>query len=303
MARPLHVHETGGSNSVMSKRDRPSGRNLKLPDVSAHTGPGGVACTPTMWGAQVGQASMSANADHACRAGTGTSNDLSTRIADTNQQCNRSITKHKRSCTFVGVGPGTRDRILEAAMRLFADQGFRATTVGDIEAEAGLVPRRGALYRHFASKEAVFEACLERWIADVTNFPSTVEALLPLDDLRSELAVIARGSLQILARQRDLFRFLARDAIDFPQLVARVHDDLVAIGYRQLSAWFRSRLKASEVSTREATALAAVALASLAHYRQDEAVYGVPPGDVSEAQFVNAWVETWHAAIAARTGA
>lgn len=186
-------------------------------------------------------------------------------------------------------------------MELFAAKGFRATTVGDIEAQAGLIPRRGALYRHFASKEAVFEACLERWIADVKGFPQTVEAMLPLDDLRSELTVIARGSLQILARQLDLFRFLARDATDFPDLVARVHDELVAVGYRQLSAWFRSKLAPAGVPPSEATALAAVALASLAHYRQDEALYGGPPGDVDEADFVTAWVDTWHAAIVSRT--
>jgi AcrR family transcriptional regulator len=197
----------------------------------------------------------------------------------------------------------TPERILQAAMGLFAARGFRATTVGDIEAEAGLVPRRGSLYRHFASKEAVFEACLERWIADVKGFPSTVEALLPLDDLRSELTVIARGSLLILGRQRDLFRFLARDAIDFPPLVARVHDELVAVGYRQLAAWFRAQLKTTTTPPAEADALAAVALSSLAHYRQDEAIYGAPPGDVGESGFVDAWVETWHAAIVARTSA
>jgi AcrR family transcriptional regulator len=203
---------------------------------------------------------------------------------------------------WVMAPTSTRERILESAMQLFANKGFRATTIGDIEAAAGLSPRRGALYRHFASKEAVFEACLERWIADVTGFPSTVEAVLPQGDLRSELTVIARGSLQLLARQRDLFRLLARDAIDFPELVARVHDELVAVGYQQLAAWFGSRLRAAGAPTTDARALAAVALSSLAHYRQDEAIYGAPPGDVGETEFVQAWVNSWHAAIVARTG-
>jgi AcrR family transcriptional regulator len=193
----------------------------------------------------------------------------------------------------------TRERVLESAMRLFAERGFRATTVGDIEAAAGLSPRRGALYRHFASKEAVFHACLDRWIADVTGFPSTVEAVLPLGDLRSELTVIARGSLQILARQRDLFRLLARDAIDFPELVARVHRELVTVGYEQMTTWFRSQLKAAGRPTADAPALAAVALSSLAHYRQDEAMYGSPPGDVDEVTFVRAWVDTWYGALTA----
>jgi hypothetical protein len=80
-----------------------------------------------------------------------------------------------------------------------------------------------------------------------------------------------------------------------------VHDELVAVGYRQLSAWFRARLEATDTPAAEADALAAVALSSLAHYRQDEAIYGAPPGDVNESDFVDAWVETWHAAVVART--
>jgi hypothetical protein len=55
--------------------------------------------------------------------------------------------------------------------------------------------------------------------------------------------------------------------------------------------------------TTDAGPLAAVALASLAHYRQDEAIYGSPPGDVDEKAFIDAWVETWHAALLAKTAA
>src|SRR5215208_4387049 len=45
----------------------------------------------------------------------------------------------------------TRERILEAALELFADRGYEATTMRDVarEAEASL----GLAYRYFASKE------------------------------------------------------------------------------------------------------------------------------------------------------
>src|ERR1700712_2380850 len=54
----------------------------------------------------------------------------------------------------------TRQRLLDEGMRLFAERGFRATAVGDIEAAAGLQPRRGALYKHFPSKQALLEAAV-----------------------------------------------------------------------------------------------------------------------------------------------
>ena len=38
---------------------------------------------------------------------------------------------------------GTRDRLIQAGMRLFAARGVDATTVGDLEKAAGLAPRAG----------------------------------------------------------------------------------------------------------------------------------------------------------------
>jgi AcrR family transcriptional regulator len=45
----------------------------------------------------------------------------------------------------------TRERILEAALRLFADKGYEATTMRDVAREAGA--SLGLAYRYFASKE------------------------------------------------------------------------------------------------------------------------------------------------------
>ncbi|MDQ0464773.1 AcrR family transcriptional regulator [Caulobacter ginsengisoli] len=53
----------------------------------------------------------------------------------------------------------TRGAILAAAGALFADAGFAATSVDDIARAAGVA--KGAVYHHFPSKEAVFEAVFE----------------------------------------------------------------------------------------------------------------------------------------------
>jgi AcrR family transcriptional regulator len=54
----------------------------------------------------------------------------------------------------------TRERVIEAAERLFVEQGFHATSVDQIAAEAGHT--RGAVYSNFESKEDVFFAIYER---------------------------------------------------------------------------------------------------------------------------------------------
>jgi AcrR family transcriptional regulator len=195
--------------------------------------------------------------------------------------------------------PSTRDRLIAAAATLFGERGYRTTTVGSIERAAGLSPRSGGFYKHFASKQDVLEAVFDRWVRDVEGLPQQIAGLLPLHDLRAELTVIARGVLQVLARQRPLFQLLARDAQDFPGLVRRTHEQLVSVGYSLMTEWFRDQLEARGRPDADARALAAVALAALAHYRQDEVLYGVPPGGVDEEEFVQAWVATWATALGA----
>jgi AcrR family transcriptional regulator len=190
-----------------------------------------------------------------------------------------------------------RERLINAAATLFGELGYRRTTVGQIEEEAGLSGRSGAFYRHFASKEAVLSAVVDRWVGDVRGFPEELAALLPLEHLEDELRVVARGSMQVLDRQRPLFLALARDPGAMPLLIRRVHCDLVTVGYEQMTRSFRSQLRRRGAPVHDAEAMAAVALSSLAHYHQDLALYGEPPGGVDRDAFVDAWIQAWAAAL------
>jgi AcrR family transcriptional regulator len=53
----------------------------------------------------------------------------------------------------------TRSHILVVAKRLFAEHGYEGTSIESVLGETGI--SRGALYHHFPSKEALFEAVLE----------------------------------------------------------------------------------------------------------------------------------------------
>jgi AcrR family transcriptional regulator len=60
-----------------------------------------------------------------------------------------------------GAG-ATRDRILDEAEGLFAERGLAGTSVRDIASRVGLTA--ASLYNHFAGKQALYEAVLERGI-------------------------------------------------------------------------------------------------------------------------------------------
>src|SRR3989442_1068849 len=62
--------------------------------------------------------------------------------------------------------PSTRDAILDAAERCFADRGFAGVSMREIAAEAGL-RNQASLYHHFADKRALYEATLARGVAPI----------------------------------------------------------------------------------------------------------------------------------------
>lgn len=59
----------------------------------------------------------------------------------------------------------TPEKLLRAAVRLFAKQGYAATSIRALASEAGV--SLGLLYHYFPSKEAVLEALMADGLADV----------------------------------------------------------------------------------------------------------------------------------------
>ena len=81
-------------------------------------------------------------------------------------------------------GLTTRQHIVETATQLFAESGFEAVSIESILTGCGI--SKGALYHHFASKEAVFLAVLETVEARVASelFSASEGAADPLEALR-----------------------------------------------------------------------------------------------------------------------
>ena len=178
-----------------------------------------------------------------------------------------------------------------AAMELFASSGYRGTTIGDIEAAVGLVPRRGALYRHFESKEALLIAVVEEYSVDVASFGAAVE-VMSIDNVAAVLGMAIEGVLELLDQQRPLFRILQRDFGELPESVAAtVHARLVASGYVFATRLFERLLDASGQPTDSARPIASIALGAAVHFCEDEILYGVTPAGVTRGEFVDAWVE------------
>ena len=68
-----------------------------------------------------------------------------------------------------------RNLILDAATEVFGRQGFEATRMDDVAKAAGVA--KGLVYKHFPSKDALFEALVDRqgrvWAAQLRGALST----------------------------------------------------------------------------------------------------------------------------------
>jgi AcrR family transcriptional regulator len=182
---------------------------------------------------------------------------------------------------------GTRRRVLDAAMDLFGRQGYRATTIAQIEQAAGLAPGAGGLYRHFPSKRALLEAGLRRQFDAGHELAELLDAtVVPHGDAVAPLVAVARAGLRRLEQERDLNRVLVRDLADFPDLLAEVRDRELRRVHAALVAWLRTSPTAADA---DVEALAAVLMGAVSHYWIMRDVFGGEhPLGVDEERFLGA---------------
>lgn len=89
----------------------------------------------------------------------------------------------------------TRDVLIAAARDLFGEHGYDATSIEAVLQAAGVA--RGALYHHFATKEALFDAVLDREVASIAETAATAARAAddPLASLRAGCATWLRVTL------------------------------------------------------------------------------------------------------------
>jgi AcrR family transcriptional regulator len=87
-----------------------------------------------------------------------------------------------------------RDRIVEVARPLVRQKGIDAVSMDEIAKAAGVGP--GTLYRHFPTKEALHDAILESWVAQVNDVVD--KALTGSDIPREQLMAWLSSYVELL---------------------------------------------------------------------------------------------------------
>ena len=129
-------------------------------------------------------------------------------------------------------GPDKRRVILDAAVRVFARQGFHACRVSDIADEAGVA--YGLVYHYFASKDEVLDTLfLERWevmlelIREVDSQPLAV---------REKLGAIASFIIDSYRHDPDLMKVIIVEVTRAANTFGRTHLQQIQQAYVQIAA-------------------------------------------------------------------
>jgi AcrR family transcriptional regulator len=182
----------------------------------------------------------------------------------------------------------TKDRIMQAALKLFVEQGYQKTSIGGIESEAGLVPRAGAFYRHFDSKRTLLIELARAYVSETPeNFG--LERLADFGDTRAELVAIALKYEEAMVRQKPYARLIEEvrllDVGD--DLQHELNTDMMAA----LLAWTSGKPAARGLSKKQRSALTISAFGGWLYYltlvREGEDV------DALRDAMLDQWATAW----------
>jgi len=167
--------------------------------------------------------------------------------------------------------PDRLDQIIAAALRVFAEKGYRRTQMADVAREMGVSP--GTLYNYVSSKEALFHLVVDRAFlpqaaSDAPELPIpapspgatlqrlrervAVEATLPaleaalrrerVTDARAELEAIVRELYTLVERTWPAIVVLERSAIERPELAQVFYGEMRRRLIAQLDRYLSARM-------------------------------------------------------------
>ncbi len=187
------------------------------------------------------------------------------------------------------VDTTTKERLITEAMRLFSQQGYRATSVKQIEQAAGLVPRCGALYNHFRSKQELLSAVIDRQL-DRRRAMHDISALFAgRGDLRTELSLLCRYLMSVLDQESEFLQVVARTPAEESPRLTDAYAALIDGLYSELGDWIQACASAPDVAA--ARRVAAIGVDALVGRRTSRIMFHSNHIDTTDEDYVTEWTE------------
>jgi AcrR family transcriptional regulator len=119
--------------------------------------------------------------------------------------------KRERTANGTAKSASSKVRLLEAAIELFAANGFEGVSTGDVASRAGY--SQAIIHYHFGSKDELWREAMTHLLRDLdARFPLDVKELSDLQPL-DRLKVVVRRFIALSAHSTALTSILARETL------------------------------------------------------------------------------------------
>jgi TetR/AcrR family transcriptional regulator len=119
--------------------------------------------------------------------------------------------KRGRTASGTAKSASSKIRLLEAAIELFAANGFEGVSTGDVASRAGY--SQAIIHYHFGSKDELWREAMTHLLRDLdARFPLDVKELSDLQPL-DRLKVVVRRFIALSAHSTALTSILARETL------------------------------------------------------------------------------------------
>ena len=162
--------------------------------------------------------------------------------------------------------------IVEAAVRLFAEKGFRGTTTRELAAAVGV--SEPVLYQHFTTKRDLYTAMIETLCSDDKRDDS-LEAARAVGDDYTFFARLAELMMEWHDEQPHIMRLLLFSALEGHEMKELFVERQVAILYEILTEYIERRQKKGAFRDMDSYLAARVFTGMVAHQGMAKNVFGL----------------------------
>ena len=190
----------------------------------------------------------------------------------------------------------TRDRLLDAAIALFARQGYASTSVADIQQACGLSPGSGALYKHFPSKKALLQEATRRHVEQIGAMRDEYDRTRPSDTK----SALRQGAEQIWAsfdNNAQLLRVMFREPEALDEMIDDLWSAVAATAYQRTARALSAAKDAGVSQVEDPEATSTVLVAALAYLPIVQMLIRRTPGKLDADRFREAWLRLAEAAF------
>ncbi len=156
------------------------------------------------------------------------------------------------------------EELVAAALDVFVERGYEATTLADVARRAGVT--KGTIYLYFENKEALFKAVVRETIVPVI---AQGEALAQsfTGSARDLLERLVREYWRLVGETRlaGIPKLMMAEAATFPELTRFYYDEVVTRGHRLMAGVIERGVQNGEFRPVNVTVAAKLAMSPLMH--------------------------------------